>query len=414
MLFSSDTLNFTLDKAVDYALVNSPEIRQLDIAYQKARTSIGQARSAFYPSLTATGYFAYLSDVPVFVLDSMMIPMGQHENYSLKVSLQQVLFAWGKVYDAYRIAGLSTDMAELNLLRKKQEVRAMVTRGFYGILVLEEMVRLSNESFNQLKRHQESVRKRYEAGLVPQFDLLRAQVQVANVKPMVIQAENGLKLARAGLRLLLGMPAGSEFMLSGDLEMTPEDFDPVQLGAFALENRIEIKNLERVENIAHLSRSLMQRSNLPTIFAGATYERTKPYGFGGSEWGSNITFNIGFQLPLFSGFKNLYQYRESCLAIKEAQLARETLEKAVALEVEQAYLSWTAAREATAAAQENVLQAEKAVEIIETRYKNGLATNLEYLDAQLASMQAKTNYLNALKDYHSALADINQATGKEE
>ena len=93
---------------------------------------------------------------------------------------------------------------------------------------------------------------------------------------------------------------------------------------------------------------------------------------------------------------------------------RDNLEKVITLEVKQSYLNLQAAKEAISTAQENVGQAEKAFEIIETRYKNGLATNLEFLDAQLASLQARTNYLSAVKNYYTSRAEIYKAIGKED
>lgn len=412
-LTNSDTISFTLNDAIEFALNNNPEIRQMLISTEKSISDIGIARSAFYPTISATGYYAYLSDLPLFQLDSVYIPMGQHENYNFQISLQQVLFAWGKIYDAYRIAGLNRDIAELNLLRKKQEIRCSVTKAYYGLLVLEQMVELTRESFEQLKRHEESVRKRYEAGLVAQFDLLRSQVQVANLKPKMIEAENGLKLAKEGFKMLLGLPQDAEFILMDSLEIIEEDFNFEQIKDNALNNRAEIKNLNKVGRLAKIGRSLKARANLPTLFAGVSYDRKKPFSFGGNDWGSNLTFNVGFQMPIFSGFKNLYDYQSASLAIKEANLARENLLKGIIIEVKQAYFNLNAAKEAIQAAQENITQAEKAFNIIETRYKNGLATNLEYLDAQLAMMQAKANYLNALKDYLSARADLIKAKGED-
>ena len=409
-----DTLNFTLDKAIDYARDNNPEIKQLQIEFKKSQAQVGEALSAFYPSITARGGYAYITDIPVLEFEGMLMPMGKSENYSLSLSLQQVIFSWGKIYNAYKISGIGKKITELNLVRKKQEVRYSVTDAFYGLLVLEEMVQLSKESLAQLKRHERAVETRYKAGLVPQFELLRAQVQVANLKPQVIEAEHGLKLAREWFKMLLGMDLDLEFAVSGELTMTGEDFDLDELTNNALEHRIEIKNLNRVEHIAQLSKEIIRRTNLPTLVAGATYERKKPFGFTGDEWGSDIIFNIGFEWPLFSGFKNLYQYKEASLQLKEARLALENLEKAITLEVKKAYLNILAANEVIVTAQENVGQAEKAFEIINTRYKNGLATNLEYMDAQLALMQAKTNCLAALKNYYTSRAEIYKAIGKEE
>ncbi len=413
-IMQADTLHLTLDQAIDYALLNNPEIEQLVLAYEKSETQVGQARAAFYPSVTASGGYAYITNIPVIELDSIPISFGQSENYSLSVSAQQVLFAWGTIYNAYKITDLSSDIAELNLLRKQQELRYEVADAFYGLLVLDEMVGLSRESLDQLRRHAAAVETRYKAGLVPQFDLLRAQVQVANLKPQVISAENGLKIAREGFKMLLGLDLDTEFVIEGDLEIIQEDFVLDTLKDIALRERIELKNLKKYRQIAQLGKQIAARANLPAVVAGATYERTKPFGFMGDEWGSDVVFTIGFQMTLFSGFRNRYAYREATLQKKEAELAYENLQKAVTFEVKQAYLNLQAAGEALETAQENVAQAEMAFSIIEKRYRSGLATNLEYMDAQLAAQQARTNYLSALKDYYTSRAGVYKAIGKEE
>ena len=411
---NGDTLTFTVEEAIDFALKNNPEIEQLTIGVQKSEEQVGQAISSFYPSVSASGYYAYVTDVPIIEFDSIPIPFGSNENYRLEVSLQQVLFAWGKLYNAYKISDIARDMAELSLLRKQQEIRYAVTDAFYGLLVLEEYLTQAQASLAQLERFAASVETRYKAGLVSQFDLLRATVQVENVKPGVIQAENALNLASEGFKLLLGMELATEFRLSGELRMVDEEFVLEELVDHAMEHRVEIKNLKNTERMAQLSQAITRRTNLPTLVGGATYTRTKPFSFTGDEWGSSLTFNLGFQWPLFSGFSNFHKSREAALMLKEARLGLENLERAIHVEVKQSYLSYLAAKEAIDAAQENVGQAQKAFEIIETRYKNGLATNLEVLDTELAFRQSRVNYLTALKNYNTSLAEIYKAIGKEE
>ncbi len=408
-----DTMRLTLWEAIDHALRHNPEVRQYEIAYAKAAVQTGQARSALYPSVTATGAYVYMTDIAVIQFDSIPIPMGRNENWNFKLSLQQVIFAWGKIHNAYRISDLNREIAALALMRKQQEVRYAVSEAFYGLLVMERMVQLSRESQDQLRRHEMSVEKRYKAGLVPQFDLMRARVQVSNLKPLVIQAENGHRLAREGFKMLLGLDLHAEVYLEGDLPLDEHEFDLAALTEYAHQNRIEIMNLKKALKIVDLGQQIAGRSNLPTLFAGATYDYTKPFGFGGNEWGSNIIFNLGFQWSLFSGYGNYYKYKEATLQAKEAGLAYDNLEKAIALEVKQAFLNYRAAYESVIAARENIGQAEEVFRLIDTRYKSGLATNLEFMDVQLAAMQAQTNYLSALKDYYTAVAAINKAIGKE-
>jgi outer membrane protein TolC len=237
---------------------------------------------------------------------------------------------------------------------------------------------------------------------------------VQNLKTSVLELENNLKLAREGFKLILGMELDRDFTLSGELQMADEEYALEQLTADALENRAEIRGLQKAERIARLSRSIARRTNLPSLVGGAAYDRSKPFGLMGDEWGSNVTFNLAFQWTLFSGFGNLYKNREAALALKETLLAQENLQRAITIEVKQAYLSFLAAREAIGAAAKNVIQARNAFDIIETRYKNGLATNLEVLDTELAYRQAQVNHLNTLKNYHTSLAAIHRAIGKEE
>jgi outer membrane protein len=409
-----DTMQLTLDEAIAFGLKHNPEMKQMDIDVERAEVQINNAIAAYYPSLSMSGYFAYLSEVPVLEFDGMPIPMGQHKNYSVSVSLQQVIFAWGKLYNYYKIAEIQADMAKLTRMRKEQEIRYAITDVFNGLLILEEMVKVSQESLMQLERHEGAVERRYRAGLVPHFELLRSRVQIANLKQQVIEAENGLKLAREGFKMLLGLELEDELMVSGDLEKREAFYDLEQLMDDAMEHRVELINVKHVEQIAERGRDIARKLALPTIVAGATYEKSKPFGFGGDDWGSNLTFNVGFQFDIFSGFKTRYQYEEALLLLREADLAQENLKKAIQVEVKQSYLNLQAAEEGIAAASENVAQAEEAFSIIEKRYRNGLVTNLEYLDTQLAQMQAKTGYLTALKNYHSARAALHKAVGKEE
>ncbi len=414
IISSLDTLHLNLDQAIDIALKHNAEVKQLRIEYEGAKLKTDEAISAWYPRINASGYYAYLSDLPVFTIDSMPVPMGQHENYGFRLSLQQVLFSWGKIYKAYKISDLGAHIARLKLKRKEQKLRYDVTNNFYNLLVLDEMVKLTEQSLEQLELHTDAVKKRFDAGLAPRFELIRAQVQLANLKPGVIEAKNGLRIAREGFKLLLGLPLDRVVIPEGELKIVEQDFELDTLIQTALKERIEIKELEDTKSIAELARGLSARANLPVLVAGAVYERKKPFGFTGNEWGSNLTFNIGFQFPLFTGFKNLAKYREAGLDLKQAELGLDNLTRAIVFEVKRAYLNFLAAKEKVASARENLKQAKKAFQIIETRYNNGLATNLEYLDTQLALTRTKTNYLLAVKDYYTAHAEIYKAIGREE
>jgi outer membrane protein len=410
----ADTVHLNLEDAIEYGLKHNANIEQLNVDVEKAEIGVNDAIAAYYPSLSMSGSFAYLGEVPVMEFDGMPIPLGQHKNYGVSLSLQQVIFSWGKLYNYYRIAEIQVKMKELIKERKQQELRYEITDGFYGLLILEEIVDLSRESLRQLKRHEDAVEKRYRAGVVPHYELLRSQVQVANLNQKVIESENNLNLAREGFKMLLGMDLDTKILISGELDVEKEEYNLNELNDMAMEHRIELLNVKNIEKIAERGRDIARKIALPTLVAGATYERTKPFTMGGDDWGSNITFNVGFQFNIFSGFKTRNDYKKAVLALREAELAKENLKKAIQIEVKQAYLNLQAAKKGIDAAEENVAQANKIFKVIEKRYRNGLVTNLEYLDTQLAQMEAKAGYLSALKNYHSARAALLKAIGKKE
>lgn len=414
-------LELDLEGVIEYALKNNPEVKQARLALDAARAGRLEAGARAYPSLSLTGSYGYISELPVIELQldptqpPVAIPMGRHASYALRAGLQQPLFTWGRLYQGYEIARINYESSERMLRRKEQEVRCRVTNGFYGLLLAQRMAELSMEGLERAERHLKVVEKRYRAGMVPDFELLRAQVQVANLRPKLIAAESGVKLARDGLKLILGVPSDVELELKGEFP-EPEAKLPELTDCLteALENRLELKNLNETIAMAQYGLSIARSTRLPMLVGTATYEYKRPFQFAEDEWGSALIFGLGLSLPLFDGFKTRAHIQQASVDLKQAALARESFAQVVEVEVKEAWLMMEGAKEAARASQEAVVQARKGVEIMETRYQNGLATNLDVFDAQLALGQAELTLAQALCDYAQARARLELSIGKED
>jgi outer membrane protein TolC len=414
-------MEFDLKAAVDYALEHNPELQQQRLELDRARSQVSEAVAGAYPKLSLTGSYGYISELPImeFQLDPtqppVVIPMGRHANYALKATMQQPIFTWGQLYRGYEITDINYESSKRKLERKVQEVSCQVKEGFYGLLLAERMVELTQQGLDRAEQHLKTVEKRYRAGMVPDFELLRAQVQVANIRPQLARAENGLKLAQEGFKLLLGTPLDAELKLHGEFPMP--DFELPKLTdclTEALENRLELKNLNATIAMAQHRVLILRSARLPILVGTASYEYKRPFQFAADEWGSDLIFGLGFSLPIFDGFKTRAAIEAAEIDLKRAVLAQASYESFIQLEVKEAYLSFEAAQEAVEVSEETVAQARKGAEIVETRYQNGLATNLEVFDAQLALMQAETNRAQALCDYAQARARLELAIGKED
>jgi outer membrane protein TolC len=154
-------------------------------------------------------------------------------------------------------------------------------------------------------------------------------------------------------------------------------------------------------------------SLLPTVGIGGLYNLwSDNLNFRKGSWQNYYAINLTVTLPLFSGFASRAQIGQSKAMIRELDWTRKGLSEAIALEVRQAVLARTQARETLASQEKNVEQAREAVRIAELNYAEGLATNLDVSTAQVALSQARTNYSQALYDCVISQAQLEKAVGR--
>jgi len=440
---NNNTLLFSLDEAVMCALEHNEAIIAERGVVKEAEAGVMIARAGFLPKISAQGSYTRLAEVPAFempgpgfipvygdymgypdttniigwtigsvdTVNTIAFSMGETENYLARATLTQPLFTWGKILNGYQIAGLNLKAVKENYRKKKNELVFNVTKSFYGIFVLEELSKVTEDAYEQTKRHVDVVEKRYNAGLASDFDLLRAQVQLKNMEPQLIKVGNGLEMAEKGFKTILGLPQERVTELKGELKYEPFEVDVESLINEAITNRPEIKSLSLRKQMAEKVLSLTKRANLPDVALIANYDYKKPLYFE-NEWGTDWNVTIVARMPIFTGLENLGKNKQARERVREVRHYLGMLENMVELEVRSVCLKLKEAEKLVESQKENVTQAEKALAIVEKRYELGLATSLEAMDTQLAVTMAKTNYLRALSDYVIAEAELEKVVGK--
>jgi outer membrane protein TolC len=170
--------------------------------------------------------------------------------------------------------------------------------------------------------------------------------------------------------------------------------------------------LRKAARIAELGVRIARTANLPNAFVQANASYKNPVGFS-AEWGPDWNATAGVSWPIFTGGANLAKLKAARSRQRLAQVALAQVEDAVRLDVRAQAASVHAEAQNVGYQTENVGVAQTALELAETRYANGLLTNLEYLDTQLALMQARLARLNSLANYQVARAKLARATGEE-
>ena len=411
----AEPLKLSLDDAIKMALKQNRSVQIADEKVVAARGKYVESRSGALPKLDFTSTYTRLAPVPGVTLPRAFgggeIKMGYADNYDLKLSLSQSIFSWGKVQNGTRAAGDQVKSSQEDSAKTRQETIASVTKAYYGVLVTQEFIRVSEEALARVQEQERMVRKRYEAGTVSKFDLLRTQVQVANTKPQVEKAHDGYEMTLLALKNLIGVPLDSPLELSGSLSYEPMTVDVKSATQTAVDKRPDLKSLAYQKKALEHTLSIAKAGLRPNLSLAATYNYKRPGPSGEDKWGQSATASAILYTPLFDGFATSGRVAQTASGVRQLEIAQKQAEEGVALEVNSAVLSLKEAQANIESQKENVDLAKESLRIGKVRYDSGLITNLEILDAELAVTQAETNYLQALYDFQAARVNLQKAMG---
>jgi len=414
---NANKLTLTLDKSLEIAYEKNKSLLDQKEKINYARYKIDEARSNFFPQLSFQGNYTRLGVIPSIKVDipgpfPKEFKTGYNDNYDLKLSLSQPIFTWGRIRNSYDISNLSYQASQESYRETKQRIKFEVTKSFYQIILLEELVKVREEAKKNVEEHLKTVEARYKAGQASEFDLLRAKVQLANSDPPLIQAKNSLDLALNGFKNLLGLDLATEIKLEGELKYEPMEIDLSSAEKEALANRVELKSIYLQKEISKEALNIAKAGNRPTLASFLNYDYKKPF-YSVQKWDDDWNFGFLVNFPLFDGFATQSRVNQAKSNIKDLEIVQKQIEDGILLEVRQAISNLNLAKENILSQKENVAQAKKSLEIAKVQYAQGMITSLEEMDTQLALTIAQTNYLQALADWLVAEAQYEKAVGRE-
>jgi outer membrane protein TolC len=426
----------TLQESIDMALVENLTVKAAEEKVETAEQKVKEVRAAFMPVLSASGSYTYFGELPTIEFDLELpgippelvggaggggpteIETGFEDTYRGELSLQQPIFTWGKIYNNYKQAKLSLEAARQELESVKQQAILDVTTSFYGVLLTEKFVKVAEMAVDQVQAHVKIAQDLVDAGTATNFDLLRAKVQLANTRSQLIRAKNGLKLSKDSFKNTVGMNLDTQINVRGELVYQPLELDLGRLIDSAMANRPEIKQLQFQERVGEKFVSLTKAGNKPSLalvgnYSWESYADTPGDVFDRDEWKNVWNVTLALELPIFDGLATRARVKQAKSGLRQIQIGMEQLEDGIGLEVRAAFFGFQESKELLKAQEETVQQAEESLRIANLRYENGMITNIELMDAELAFTQTQTNHFNALHDYVIAVAKLEKATASK-
>ncbi|MCX7973456.1 MAG: TolC family protein [Candidatus Aminicenantes bacterium] len=410
----------TLEESLRLALEKNPFYLANKEKIAEAIASVREAASRFMPSLNMQG--THTLDEKLFVLEFPSFVPGQPaqrvsidftRDYQVGFSFSLPLFTGGKLVAGFKQAEYNLRATEQSVEQSRIDTIYNVKRAFYSYLLAQQFVEVSQEAVNLAQKYLDNVRRLYEVGLASRFDLLRSEVQLANLKPQLLRAQNQLELAAVHLKQLLGIDLDTEIEVKGELAYIPVEINPEKLLAQALIFRPDLAQLRYQQQMVGELLRLARATDRPTIAIGGSYNFWANYlNFKRNNWQSYYSFNLVISLPIFNGFSGSAQAAKANAMLRSLELTERGLIELIKAEIKQAWLNLLQAKETLLSQEKNVEQAQESLRLAELNYNEGLATFLDVSSAQVALTQARTNYSQALFDYVMALAQLEKAMGR--
>jgi len=404
----------SLEASVLYGLEHSTAARLARLDEDIARTQVGQAGSLALPQVTLDAAYRRLDELQEIDLGEGSAPLGSLDNYEVTAGVSQLLSGRGQVSAALRAARLARDHADAARRATDAGLVRDITVQFYGLLLADERVAVQAASVEQLRSYAQQTESRQQHGAVSEFELLTAQVRLANEQPKLIEARNQRELARVAFATLLNHPG--PVAVTGLLEQVSLDLNQEEMTQLALDQRQELRGSSIRVGLGREDIASARSEGRPSLRAFFNYNGANAYQFVSYEDDWEWHWNAGVMMSwnIWDGDLTRQTVRQKHLAYEQREAEYEAARQAVMLEVRQAYLSLVHARELLAASGDSVALAERALEIARVRYETGLSTYIEFTDANLALSTARLARAQALHDHAVAQAQVVFACGTGE
>ncbi|MBS1262490.1 MAG: Cobalt-zinc-cadmium resistance protein CzcC [Calditrichaeota bacterium] len=420
------------DEAWKRAVEHNEQHRIAKNEVRKARLQVLEAYSNAMPTLDFSGNLNHYFEIPSNPVTmpgelnfanpgepfTAEFKFGLENNMSANLQLTQPVWLAGKVGLALRIAKNYRKIADMSEEVSRQDLRVQLAEAFYGAMIADDYVEVARDAVKQARRHRDRVQALFEQGVVSEYELIRARVAVSNLEPQALEAENAREMAYRALKNLIGMSVDRPVTLQGDVReviLQPE-LDYEDASSYALGQRLELQQLDLQKRLYEGQREIESRSWLwPNLLAGLRWEtlaQSETFAFHDKRFFSGVSAQLILNIPLFDGFASHRRAQIAEVNKRNVELQKSMLERGIRLDVYQRLRRFTLAGEQLEAAIENRAEAEKGYRIAQTRYEEGVGTQLEVLDAQLQLNSSRVNVLQAQYDQLVVRAKYDRALGR--
>ncbi len=418
-------LTLTLDEAIEIALDENPTLQVAELDIERYDYVLGATRGNLLPQLSISGEYTYAAKVQQ-MSESMQISSDGTSSVTVAANLGIALYA-PAVYATLKMNRIQATEAVEAARSSQIDMVAAVKSAFYNTLLAQESLLVLEESSDMSKEVVDDTQVKFDNGLASEYDLLTAKVQYSNLQPTIIQTRNSVELSILMLKMYLSLPEEVQVSVVGSLsDMREQVFSGNDGLSLDIENNSTIRTLEIQSELLAQQLKLNKTSYQPTLsgYVSAYYTGSQQpslvIGASGFEAGPMTFYDqfpvyagLNLSIPIFSGLTIINQSRQIKNQMQQLDLQKDYARKGILIEAQSAVNNLLAARERMYAEEMTISQAQKAYDISQVRYDEGVGTILELNSAQLSFTQSELNFSQAIYDFLVAKAEYDKIIGVE-
>jgi outer membrane protein TolC len=455
-------LELTLEGAIKIALSENPSVKVADLEIEKKKYAKKSSQSSLYPQIDAVGQYSRTLKKQVMYMDgafdtqSMFDPIikgiddtfegvsgsyqkgtlgkniaantppstggndgisvGRDNNWSAGLQLNWPVVV-PTLWKTLELSSLDVELAVESARSSKIDMVNSIRKAYYGVLLAKDALHVFQESHDNALLSYNDINNKFKQGIVSEFDLIRADVNVKNIKPNLIQAQNAYNLATLSLKALMGIDMDKEITVPGSLLDYEEGLYAEVLGVdTSLVYNSDLKKFDIQTEQLQKTLQLYKAQYLPTVAITGNYtymSMNNDFRFGDYKWNPYSIVALNISIPIFDGFKKSNDIRQTKASLEQMKWQREDVVRNLQLAVNNNVNNMTNYVEQVFSTKDVMVQAKKGYEISQKLYDTGMGTLLDLNTAQLGLTQASLGFTQAIYNFLTSKADLDKTLGIE-
>lgn len=413
----------SLESAIKYALQNKAEAVKARLDVENSQYLIEEARAGALPQINGNASLTHNAILQQMALtmggQTTVIKMGQPWQSNAAVQLDQQIFNMA-VFTGLQAARSTREFYLINESLTEEQIIEKVANSYYEVFKSKSQLATIDKTIANSMRVKDVLISLYQNGLSKKIDLDRMSVSLNNLLSSKQQVINAIQIQENALKYLIGMKIDTPIELPDNSFEINEYAHVEKIDAATVENRTEIKLLEKQGELLNFNKKAINVQRYPTLGFSANYGYLGlgskfPYFAGkdnGVNWSDFSALSLNLRVPIFAGFGTRAKVRKAQIEIDKFEVDLNDTKLALSLDLENAKTQISNALITLNAQKANMALAKEVLSNVENNYKNGLATLTDLLDAENSYADAQNNHTNAVLSYKLAEVKLVKSKGE--